>query len=66
MDRNKLSLVFTDREGTRFTYPLPELEKWARNWRYIDTYAFDANEMGRMHPLVGKADKPAARCRSGR
>lgn len=60
MDRNKLSLVFTDREGTRFTYPLPELEKWARNWRYIDTYAFDANEMGRMHPLVGKADKPGS------
>lgn len=60
MDRNKLFLIFTDREGTRFTYPLPELEKWARNWRYIDTYPFDANEMGRMHPLVGKANKPGS------
>lgn len=60
MDRNRLSLVFLDKEGTRFTYPLPELEKWARNWRYIDTYAFDANEMGRMHPQVGKADKPGS------
>ncbi len=60
MDRNKLYLLFIDRTGTRFSYPLPELEKWAVNWRWIDSYPFDANEMGRMHPLVGKADKPGS------
>ena len=27
MDRNKLYLLFIDRTGTRFSYPLPELEK---------------------------------------
>ena len=60
MDQNKLFVLLADRNGTEFTYTLPQLEKWATNWRIVDTFPFDANESGRMHPLVGRANRPGS------
>jgi len=59
-DKNKLFVIVRDANGVTFTYTLPQLERWALNWRNLDTYPFDANEVGKMHPQVGKADRPGS------
>ncbi len=59
-DKNKLFVIVKDGNGATFTYTLPQLERWALNWRNLDTYPFDANEVGRMHPQVGKSDRPGS------
>lgn len=58
--KNRLYMILADRNGTEFTYTLPQLANWALNWRILDTYAFEANECGRMHPQVGTANRPGS------
>ncbi len=55
MPLDKAYLTFEDTAGTVFDYTIPALESWATGWQYIDTFPFDANERGKMHPLVGTA-----------
>jgi len=48
-----LWLLFQDANGEGVEYALPVPESWAVGWQYIDSFPFDANELGRLHPSVG-------------
>lgn len=56
LDASSLHLLFTDARGKGFKYVLPIPASWQRGWVYLDTYPFDANEIGRLHPQVGAMD----------
>jgi hypothetical protein len=47
-------LTFVDAKGRAFEYTLPGMESWQTGWQYLETFAFDANEMGKLHPQVGR------------
>ncbi|WP_157836944.1 alpha-amylase family protein [Geminisphaera colitermitum] len=47
-------LTFVDAKGREFEYTLPRLESWQPGWQFLETFAFDANEMGKLHPQVGR------------
>lgn len=47
-------LTFNDARGRAFEYKLPAMESFQTGWQYFDTFPFTANEMGRLHPDVGR------------
>lgn len=47
-------LTFLDAEGREFEYKLAGLESFQLGWQYFDTFPFTANELGRLHPDVGR------------
>lgn len=49
-----LWLTFVDAKGHEFEYRLPSPQSWQRGWQYLDTFPFDANERGKLHPDVGR------------
>ncbi|XHR28350.1 MAG: beta-galactosidase [Chthoniobacteraceae bacterium] len=55
LDLSSLGLAIEDARGRQFDYTLTVPAKWQSGWQYLDTYPFDANEIGRLHPNVGIA-----------
>jgi hypothetical protein len=47
-------LTFVDAAGRSFEYSLPNPQSWQKGWQYFDTFPFDANERGKLHPQVGR------------
>jgi len=49
-----LWLILVDAKGRDFEYALPAPESFQSGWQYLDTFPFDANERGKLHPNVGR------------